>query len=89
MAGAGQMRLAGAQLLLRLDTINRLKFRQRGQKPGNVFPIAGMHHIEIEGGYRRSVKNRTYASHDDKVNAMPGQYFQYFQKPGRRTLHGV
>jgi len=83
------MRLAGAQLLLRLDTINRLKLFQRGQQPGDVFVIAGMHHIEIEGGYRRTVKNRAYTSHHNKVNAMPGQYFQYFQKPGIGTLHGV
>jgi hypothetical protein len=39
-----------------------------------------MHHVEIECGHRRSVKHGAYASHDNKVNAMPGQDFQYFQK---------
>ena len=30
-----------------------------------------------------------HASDDNKVNAMPGQDLQYFQKPGIRTLHGA
>jgi hypothetical protein len=79
------MRFGGAQLLLRLDTIDRLKFGQRRQQPGDVFAIAGMHHVEVEC----AVKNRAYASHDNKVNAMPGEDFQYVQKSGIRTLHGV
>ena len=83
------MRLSGAQLLLRLDTIDRLKFGQRRQQPGDVFAIAGVHHIEVKCSHRRAVKNRAYASHDNKVNAMPGEDFQYFQKSGIRTLHGV
>jgi hypothetical protein len=48
-----------------------------------------MHYIEIERGDRRSVKHRADASHDDEVNAVPGQNLQYFQKPGIRILHGV
>jgi hypothetical protein len=35
------------------------------------------------------VKHGADASYDDEVNAMAGQDFEYFQKPGIRTLHGV
>jgi hypothetical protein len=56
---------------------------------GRPISDCGMHHIEIECGYRRAVKNRAYASHDNKFNAMPGEDFQYVQKSGIRTLHGV
>jgi hypothetical protein len=48
----------------------------------SVFGVAGMHHIEIECGHRCAVKDGAYTAHDDKVNAMPGQDFQYFGHQG-------
>ena len=83
------MRLIGVQLPLRLDTIDRFKFLQRGQQPGDIFLIGGVDYIKIECGQRRSVKHGADTAHDNKVNATPGQNLQYFQKPGNRTLHGV
>ncbi len=83
------MRLAGAQPPLGLGTIDRVKLLQRGQHAGYVVTVAGMNHVKVEGGDRSAVKHRADASHDDKINAMPGQDFQYFEKPGIRTLHGV
>ncbi len=48
-----------------------------------------MHNIQIEVSYRRSVKHRAHSAHDDEVNAVPGQDFQYFEKSGIGTWHGV
>ena len=70
-------------------TIDSLKLLQSSQQPGEIFLVAGVDYIEIECRDRRSVKHRAHSAHDDKVNAVPGQDLQYFQKPGIRTLHGV
>ncbi len=89
MGGTCQMRFTGAQLPLRLNAVDRPKILKSGQQADNVLPIACMNHIQIEGGHGRSVKHGADASYDDEVNAMAGQDFEYFQKPGIRTLHGV
>jgi hypothetical protein len=35
------------------------------------------------------VKHCAYTAHDNKINAVPGQDFQYFEESGIRTLHGA